>query len=110
MSTPDAGNKVLLAPIPTKAKSKNIQVSPAVLDAARKDCEELLRDLRTALGGLTEEEARERARTVGPNEVAHEKPQGWPIRLLRIIRNPLGILLSILSAGSFATEDSVPGA
>src|SRR5258708_14933053 len=98
MSTPDAGSKVLAAPIPTKAKSKNIQVSPAVLDAARKDCEELLRDLRTAPGGLTEDEARQRARIVGPNQVAQEKPQGWPIRLLRIIRNPLVILLSILSA------------
>ncbi len=109
MSTPDAGNKVLIAPIPTKAKSKNIQVSSAVLDAARKDCEELLRDLRTAPSGLTEEQARERVRTVGPNEVAQEKPQGWPIRLLRIIRNPLVILLSILSAVSFATGDARAG-
>src|SRR5258708_28220018 len=109
MSTPDAGSKVLAAPIPTKAKSKNIQVSPAVLDAARKDCDEWLRDLRTAPGGLTEDEARQRARIVGPNQVAQEKPQGWPIRLLRIIRNPLVILLSILSAVSFATGDARAG-
>jgi len=39
-------------PIPTKTKNQNIHVSPAVLDAARKDGEELLRDLRTSLGGL----------------------------------------------------------
>src|SRR6202022_4466336 len=74
--------------IPTKAKSKNIQVSPAVLDAARKSGEELLRALGTAPGGLTQAEAEERARATGPNEVAQEKPQGWPVRLLKIIRNP----------------------
>ena len=39
-------------PISTKGKNHNIQVSPAVLDAARKDGEELLRDLRTSLCGL----------------------------------------------------------
>jgi hypothetical protein len=41
----------------------NIRVSPAVLDAARKDGEELLRDLRTTPEGLTQAEAEERART-----------------------------------------------
>ena len=41
-------------PIPTKTKNQNIRVSPAVLDAARKDGEELLRELRTSLGGLTQ--------------------------------------------------------
>jgi hypothetical protein len=67
MTTPDTGSAVLasgagefaleaagqpLRPaepqIPKNAKSKNIQVSPAVLDAARKSSEELLQDLRTA--------------------------------------------------------------
>jgi P-type Mg2+ transporter len=109
MTTPDAGGKVLVAPHPTDAKGKSIHVSPAVLDAARKDGEELLRDLRTAPGGLTEAEAQQRARTVGPNEVAQEKPQGWPVRLLKIIRNPLVILLATLSAVSFATGDARAG-
>jgi Mg2+-importing ATPase len=95
--------------IPTSAKSKNIQVSPAVLDAARKSGEELLRALGTAPGGLTQAEAGERARTTGPNEVAQEKPQGWPVRLLKITRNPLVILLATLSAISFATGDARAG-
>ena len=55
---------------PTKSKKQNIRVSPAVLDAARKDGEQLLRDLRTSLAGLTQADAEERARTAGPNEVA----------------------------------------
>ncbi len=64
--------------------------------------EELLLKLQTVPSGLTEAEAEERARAVGPNEVAQEKPQTWPIRLLKIIRNPLVILLTTLSAVSFA--------
>jgi len=76
-------------PIPTKTKNQNIRVSAAVLEAARKDGDELLRDLRTSLGGLTQAEAEERARTTGPNEVAQERKQGWPVRVLKIIRNPL---------------------
>ena len=60
MTTPEA------LPISAKAKSQNIRVSPAVLDAARKDGEELLQSLRTAPQGLTQAEAEERARTTGP--------------------------------------------
>ena len=95
--------------IPTKAKNQNIRVSPAVLDAARKDGDALLRDLRTSAAGLTQAEAEERARTAGPNEVAQEKKQGWPLRVLKIIRNPLVILLSTLSAISFLTGDPRAG-
>jgi len=95
--------------LPPHQKNKNIQVSPAVLDAAHKDGEELLRDLRTTAGGLTQAEAEERALTAGPNEIAQEKPQGWFVRLLKIIRNPLVILLATLSAVSFATGDARAG-
>ena len=95
--------------IPKKAKNKRIQVSPVVLDAARKGSEELLRQLRTAASGLTQSEAESRARSTGPNEVAQEKPQGWPVRLLKIIVNPLVILLTVLSGVSFATGDARAG-
>ena len=87
----------------------NIQVSPAVLDAARKDGDELLQSLRATAQGLTQSEAEDRARTAGPNEVAQEKKQGWFLRLLKIIRNPLVILLATLSAISFATGDARAG-
>ncbi len=93
----------------THPKNKSIQVSPAILDAAGKGGEELLRQLRTAAGGLTQAEAENRARTTGPNEVAQEKTQGWLVRLLKIIRNPLVILLTILSGISFATGDARAG-
>jgi Mg2+-importing ATPase len=95
--------------IPAKSKKQNIHVSPAVLDAARKDTEQLLRDLRTSPGGLSQADADERARTAGPNEVAQERRQGWFVRLLKITRNPLVILLTTLSAVSFLTGDARAG-
>src|SRR5580658_1248977 len=95
--------------IPPKAKDHSIHVSPAVLDAAKKDGEELLRSLGTSPRGLTQTEAEERVRTTGPNEVAQERRQGWPIRLLKILRNPLVVLLAILSSISFATGDARAG-
>src|ERR1035438_1957603 len=95
--------------IQTKTKNQNIHVSPAVLDAARKDGEQLLRDLRTSLNGLTQAEADERARATGPNEIAQERKQSWAVRVLKIIRNPLVILLSTLSAISFLTGDARAG-
>ena len=99
LPTPD------VSPIPAKAKEHNIRVSAAVLDAAGKDGDELLQSLRTVLGGLTQSEAEVRARVSWPNEVAQERERRWFISLLLIIRNPLVILLSILSSISFATGD-----
>ncbi len=96
-------------PIPTKAKKQNIRVSPAVVDAASKSGEQVLVDLRTSLNGLTEDEAEERARTAGPNEIAQERKQGWLLRLLKTTRNPLVILLTTLSIVSFLTGDARGG-
>ena len=95
--------------IHAKAKHQAIRVSPAVLNAARKDGEDLLQSLNTTSKGLTQGEAEERARTTGPNEVAQERRQGWFVRLLKIMRNPLVILLGALSAVSFATGDARAG-
>jgi Mg2+-importing ATPase len=97
------------APSSKNSKGKSIQVSPAVVEAASMMGDNLLLKLQTAPGGLTQVAAEERASTVGPNEVAQEKPQTWPIRLLKIIRNPLVILLTTLSGISFATGDAHAG-
>jgi Mg2+-importing ATPase len=96
-------------PIPAKTKNENIRVSAEVLAAALNDGDELLRELRTSFSGLTQAEAEVRARTAGPNEIAQERRQGWPVRVLKIIRNPLVILLTTLSAVSFLTGDARAG-
>src|SRR5579871_6767833 len=95
--------------IPAKSKKPNIQVSPAVLDAARKEAGQLLRDSGTSPGGLAQADAEERARTAGPNEIAQERKQGWFIRLLKTARNPLVLLLTALSTISFLTGDARGG-
>jgi hypothetical protein len=79
-----------LPPTLSKVKSKNFHVSSAVLDAAQKGGEDLLKSLRTTAGGLTQKEAEDRARTTGPNEVGQEHRQGWPVRLLKsiLVRRP----------------------
>ena len=95
--------------IPKQAKDKKISVAPAVLAAASQEEAALFQSLRTAPQGLTQSEAEKRARTNGPNEVAPERRQGWVLRLLKIIRNPLVILLGALSTISFATGDARAG-
>jgi len=92
-----------------KAEKHNIHVSSAILDAAGKESDALLQSLHTTPQGLTQAEAEARARTSGPNEVAQERQRGWFIRLLIIIRNPLVILLAVLSSISFATGDARAG-
>src|SRR6202166_4853032 len=87
----------------------SILVSPAVLEAARKDGDALLRDLKTSLEGLTQGEAQARLRACGANEVTQERKQGWFLRVLKIVRNPLVILLSTLSTISFLTGDARAG-
>lgn len=91
------------------AHPQSIRVSAAVIEAAQKEIDPLLRDLRSSLGGLTQTEAEARARTVGPNEVAQERKQSRLRRLLQIIRNPLVLLLTTLSAVSFLTGDARAG-
>jgi Mg2+-importing ATPase len=83
-----------------RAKHANIRIAPAVLDAARKD---------GSHAGLSQEEADARLRAGGPNEVAQERKPGWFLRILKIVRNPLVILLSTLSAISFFTGDARAG-
>ena len=92
------------------AKSHPIQLSPAVVAASRSCVEDLFRDLRTSLDGLSQTEAAERARKYGPNEFLGGRRQHWTIRLWKLVRNPLVILLSALSAISFATGDARAGA
>ena len=97
-----------MAPGP-KAKNPTIRLSQCILDAAGKDGDELLGSLNTSLKGLTQTEAEDRERKVGPNIVAQEKQRGWFMRLLIILRNPLVILLAALSSISFITGDPSSG-
>ncbi len=86
-----------------------IHVSPEVIAAAMQESDALFVSLQTSAGGLKQTEAAARLRQYGANEVTQDRPLGWPRRLLKIIRNPLVILLTGLSAISFATGDARAG-
>ncbi|MFT3817011.1 MAG: magnesium-translocating P-type ATPase [Rubrivivax sp.] len=56
--------------------------------------------------GLTAAEAGARRARLGPNEVEHEKPLPWWMHLWHCWRNPFNLLLTLLAAISFVTEDA----
>jgi Mg2+-importing ATPase len=91
------------------AKNHDIQISLAVLQAAHQTSESLFRDLRTGPGGIAGNEAEKRLSETGPNEVAQERQFGWFVRLLKILANPLVVLLAVLSSISYLTGDARAG-
>ena len=64
-----------------------------------------MRSLASHADGLTEPEARAALRRAGPNEVEHEKPLPWWQHLWHCYRNPFSLLLTVLAAISWATDD-----
>ena len=91
-----------IAPVMPDLKNPNSPSAPDPLrEAAMKEIADVLQSLGTGPNGLTEEEATTRLAQHGPNEVAHEKQQGWLERFGIAARNPLVILLTILAVISF---------
>jgi Mg2+-importing ATPase len=86
-------------------RSGGINVSNLLVEAARREPDEVCQELDTSPNGLTQLEAERRLEQHGPNEVAQEREHGWAWRLLMACRNPLVILLAILAAVSLATGD-----
>jgi Mg2+-importing ATPase len=74
-------------------------------EAARAEPADVLRSLASHADGLTEPEARTALRRAGPNEVEHEKPLPWWQHLWHCYRNPFNLLLTVLAAISWATDD-----
>ena len=80
----------------------------ALSEAATRDSAAVLQSLGSSPTGLTEAEAEARLAQYGPNEVAHERKHEWLHRLWTAVRNPLVVLLTVLSILSYATDD-IPG-
>ena len=102
----------MLAKIPNliagKQKSAAIRVSPLLVEAAKLERQDVFAKLAGRPEGLTAAEAEERIAQHGLNVVAAEKEQTWVWRMFTAIRNPLVILLLVLSTISYATGD-IPG-
>ena len=80
-------------------------VSDELLEKARPNTETVLRELESRLDGLTQAEADSRLKQYGLNEIARERRQSAPMRLLSNIKNPLVLLLTALGVLSYLTGD-----
>lgn len=76
-----------------------------LLAAAQCSKEALLDNLGTSAGGLNPEQVLAIRELAGPNEIGHEKPLSWWAHLWHCYRNPFNLLLTLLAAISFVTED-----
>ena len=65
----------------------------------------MLQALNTATNGLSEAEAEARLAEYGLNEVGQQQRHEWLHRLWTAVRNPLVILLTVLSILSYLTND-----
>jgi len=81
------------------------QMSHELLAASKSDVEALLKQLDSHPDGLSEAVAELVRERVGLNQVEHEKPPTWWQHLWRCYKTPFDILLTLLAAISYFTED-----
>jgi Mg2+-importing ATPase len=93
-----------------KGASVTREMPPAIaqtlLVASRSPTDALLAQLNTHADGLTETQAESVRGRVGLNEVEHEKPLPWWLHLWHCYKNPFNLLLTVLAAISYFTEDT----
>lgn len=95
--------------LPNNIQEVNRQISCSLLAFSRMPLSDVLTQLDTTEKGLNQEEAHDRLKEKGLNEIAHEKPPTWYGLLLRNFTNPFVVLLIILGTISFfiGEEDAV---
>jgi Mg2+-importing ATPase len=90
---------------PGSAEAAPFALTTGLVTLAQQDESQLLATLESHADGLSPHEAEERLATLGPNEVDHEKPLPWWRHLWQCYRNPFNLLLTVLAAVSWLTED-----
>ncbi len=80
-------------------------VAISLTEAAMSDVATVLSELKSHADGLTEAQADGIREFEGLNEVEHEKPLPWWRHLWQCYRNPFSLLLTVLAAISYYTED-----
>ena len=73
--------------------------------AARADSDALLRQFDAHADGLTEAQAEAQRERVGLNEIEQERPLPWWLHLWHCYKTPFDLLLTLLAAISYLTED-----
>ena len=80
-------------------------LSQTLVEASRSDTDALLKQLDSHEHGLSETEAEVKRERFGLNEVEHEKPLPWWVHLWHCYKTPFDLLLTLLAAISYVTED-----
>src|SRR6267154_910141 len=80
-------------------------LAEALQKASKGSVEDVLASLRSHPNGLTESQASDVRMQVGLNEVGHDQPLRWQVHLWHCYRNPFNLLLTVLAAISYYTED-----
>ncbi len=99
----------LLGSAKSTSKSNLIHFSQILAEITKLEKHDVFNRMNTSLDGLTQVDALERLKDNGLNVIAETTHQGWVWHLITAIRNPLVILLIVLSAVSFATGDKEAG-
>ena len=74
------------------------------------ELEFLLESFSTTAQGLTEAAAAEKLRSVGPNEVARERPPAWYVQLLSALKNPfIAALVGLAAFEVWSSPDDLKG-
>ncbi|MDR3383370.1 P-type ATPase, partial [Cupriavidus basilensis] len=81
------------------------QLAQSLKRAAREDVPAVLVRMHSHEDGLTSAEMEEKLKQFGPNEVDHEKPLPAWLHLWHSYSNPFNLLLTLLAAISYFTED-----
>jgi Mg2+-importing ATPase len=80
-------------------------LTQTLLKASSSEPASLLAQLNTHADGLTESQAEDIRDRIGLNEVEHEKPLSWWAHLWYCYKVPFNLLLTVLAAISYYTED-----
>lgn len=88
-----------------KPRDRSIHFSPVLAEVAALDQAAAFSRMESGPEGLGDADAAARYQDHGPNVVLESNQHGWAWRLLSAARNPLVILLGVLSTISFLTED-----
>ncbi|MBI3524547.1 MAG: magnesium-translocating P-type ATPase [Betaproteobacteria bacterium] len=80
-------------------------LSQTLAAAAKSDVDALFKQLDSHSHGLSEAQAAIARERFGLNEVEHEKPLPWRQHLWHCYKNPFNLLLTLLAAISYLTDD-----
>jgi magnesium-transporting ATPase (P-type) len=80
-------------------------LAQTLIAAANSNSDKLLLELESHDDGLSESEAEYVRGHAGLNEIEHDKPLQWWLHLWYCYKNPFNLLLTVLAAISYYTED-----